>query len=277
MYFFISMPTHKNLLNHLLEIGGVATLNNFYSQKAKTYKGGLLYTRKLFKLYLQEGLVEKIETIGRPANKAREIFYCLTKKGADYIGRSKEYKYRKYPRSPANVMHESMKFDIALSFLRLYPNLIFTFRYDCCLYGLRPDILIKVESTRIKNFSRFFLVEIERKKTIDRVFNEKVRRYEEMFQSIFLKKSHNINQFTVLFVYTDIWFDVFLRPQQYEGINIINHINSVDVLLKNLVAHYCKNLPEQRYRFMGFHDFYQLNEPVWYSPNGNRTSILSPR
>ncbi len=51
----------------------------------------------------------------------------------------------------------------------------------------------------------------------------------------------------------------------------------VDVLLKNLVAHYCKNLVDSRYRFMGFHDFYQLNEPVWYSPNGNRTSILSPR
>lgn len=271
------MSTRKILLNHLLDIGGVATLNNFYSHKAKTFKGSLLYARKLFKSYLEDGLIEKIVSIGRPANKAREVFYCLTKKGADYIGRSKEYKYRKYPRSPANVMHESMKFDIALSFLRLYPDLIFTFRYDFCLYGIRPDILIKVENKSVKNFSRFFLVEIERKKTIDRVFNEKVKHYEEMFQSILVKKSHNLSQFTVLFVYTDIWFDVLLRPQQYTGKDMINHINSVDVLLKNLVAHYCKNLVDSRYRFMGFHDFYQLNEPVWYSPNGNRTSILSPR
>lgn len=267
------MPTRKILLNHLLDIGGVATLNNFYSPKAKTHKGSLLYTRKLFKSYLEDGLIEKIASIGRPANKAREVFYCLTKKGADFIGRTNEYKYRKNPRSPANVMHESMKFDIALSFLRLYPDLIFTFRYDFCLYGIRPDILIKVQGA---NFTRFFLVEIERKKTIDRVFNEKIRRYEEMFQSILVKKSHNIKQFTVLFIYTDIWFDVLNRPQQYVGQEITNHLNSVDVLLKNLVAHYCKNLIDARYRFMGFHDFYQLNKQVWYSPSGNRLTILSP-
>lgn len=271
------MPTRKLLLNHLLDIGGVATLNNFYSPKAKTYKGGLLYTRKLFKSYLQDGLIEKIEPIGRPANKAREVFYCLTKKGADYIGRSSEYKYRKYPRSPNNIMHESMKFDIALSFLRLYPDLVFTFRYDSCFYGLRPDILIKIDGTQPHKFTRFVLVEIERKKTIDRVFNEKIKRYEEMFQSILLKKSHNVNQFTVLFVYTDIWFDVLLRPQEYVGQNIVNHINSVDVLLKNLIIHYCKNLPDQRYRFIGFHDFYQLNKPIWLTPHGNRVSIISPQ
>lgn len=270
------MSTRKNLLNHLLDIGGVATLNNFYSYKAKSFKGSLLYARKLFKSYLEDGLIEKIVSIGKPANKAREVFYCLTKKGADFIGRTNEYKYRKNPRSPANVMHESMKFDVALAFLRLYPDLMFSFRYDFCLYGIRPDILIKVEEKPFGKYTHFFLVEIERKKTIDRVFNEKVRRYEEMFQSIYLKKSHNLSQFTVLFVYTDIWFDVLLRPQQYEGKEIINHINSVDVLLKNLVTHYCKNLPEQRYRFMGFHDFYQLNSMVWFTPSGNRISILRP-
>lgn len=265
------MNSHKILLNQLLDIGGVATLNNFYSCKAKTFKGSLLYTRKLFKSYLEDGLIEKIPTIGRPANKARELFYCLTKKGADYIGRTNEYKYRKNPRSPANVMHESMKFDIALAFLRLYPRLVFTFRYDFCLYGIRPDILIKVEGSKS---TRYFLVEIERKKTIDRVFNEKVRRYEEMFQSILVKKSHNLSQFTVLFVYTDIWFDVFLRPQQYVGKEIISHLNVVDTLLKNLVAHYCKNLIDSRYRFIGFHDFYQLNKALWLSPRGNRLAII---
>src|ERR1700730_12669444 len=116
------MTSRKLLLNNLLDIGGVATLNNFYSPQAKTFKGSLLYTRKLFKSYLEDGLIEKIEPIGKPANKAREVFYCLTKKGADYIGRSDEYRYKKYPRSPHNALHESMKFDIALSFLRLYPT-----------------------------------------------------------------------------------------------------------------------------------------------------------
>lgn len=268
------MTTRKLFLNHLLEIGEVATLNNFYSPNAKTYKGSLLFTRKLFKSYLEDGLVEKIHPIGKPAHKANEVFYCLTKKGADYIGRTSEYKYKKYPRSPANIMHESMKFDIALSFLRLYPYLKFTFRYDSSFYGVRPDILIRLESSHPTQLTRFLLVELERKKTIDRVFHEKIKRYEEMFQAIIKKKSHNIEQFTALFIYTDIWYDVFLRPQHYKEPKTLNHIECVDNLLKNLVTHYCKNLSDQRYRFVGFHNFYRLNEPVWLTPRGNRVSII---
>jgi hypothetical protein len=268
------MTTRKLLLNHLLDIGGVATLNNFYSPTAKTHKGGLLFTRKLFKSFLEDGLIEKIEPIGKPANKAREVFYCLTKKGASYIGRVEEYKYKKYPRSPTNALHESMKFDVALSFLRLYPHKKFTFRYDSSFYGVRPDILIRVESSNPKELTRFILVEIERKKTIDRVFHEKIKRYEEMFKAIEKKKSHNISQFTTLFIYTDIWYDGYLRPQEYAGQAIVNHIECVNNLLINLVRHYCKYLPEQRYRFLGFHDFHRLNQAIWFTPLGNRVSII---
>jgi hypothetical protein len=267
------MTTRTRLLNNLLDIGGVATLNNLYSPNAKTYKGGLLFTRKLVKSYLEDGLLEKIEPIGKPANKAREVFYCLTKKGASYIGRADEYKYRKYPRSPTNVMHESMKFDVAISMLRLFPHKKFTFRYDSSYYGVRPDILVRIESTNPKEITRFLLVEIERKKTIDRVFHEKITRYEAMFKAIEEKKSHNISQFCTLFVYTDIWFDVFLRPQQYNDPITINHIECINSLIKNLVQHYCKSLPDQRYRFMPFHDFYRLHEAVWFTPAGNRVSL----
>lgn len=268
------MATRKLLLNHLLEIGGVATLNNLYSHEAKTYKGGLLFTRNLFKSYLSDGLLEKIEPIGKPLNKSREVFFCLTKRGADYVGRSDEYRYKKYQKSPHNIMHESMKFDVALSFLRRFQRLKFSFRYDSSFYGVRPDILIRIESSSPREPTKFFMVEIERKKTIDRVFNEKIKRYEAMFKAIEKKKSHNLNQFTVLFVYTDIWFDVFLRPQQYKDPSISNHIECVDNLLKNLVQHYCRYLPDHRYRFLGFHDFFRLHEPLWLTPNCNRVSIL---
>lgn len=270
------MDTRKLLLNNLMDIGGVATLNNFYSSQAKTLKGGLLFTRKLFKSYVYDGLIEKIAPIGKPANKAREVFYCLTMKGARFIGRADEYRYKKYQRSPYNIMHESMKFDIALSFLRLFPHKRFTFRYDSSFYGVRPDILIRLESSHPKELTRFLMVEIERKKTIDRVFNEKIKRYEQMFKAIAQKKSHNVNQFTVLFVYTDIWWDVFWRPQEYKDPKINNHIDCVNALLKNLIQHYGKYLPDPRYRFLGFHDFYRLNEALWLTPHGNRVQALSP-
>lgn len=270
------MTSRKLLLNHLLEIGGIATLNNFYSLNAKTHKGGLLFTRKLVKSYLKDGLIERIEPIGKPLNKAREVFFCLTKRGADYIGRSEEYRYKKYQKSPHNSMHESMKFDVALAFLRRFPSLRISFRYDSSFYGVRPDILIRLEGNNPREPTKFFMVEIERKKTIDRVFNEKIKRYEAMFKAIAKKKSHNLKQFSVLFIYTDIWFDVFLRPQQYKEASVSNHIECVNNLLKNLIQHYCKYLPEYRYRFLGFHDFFRLHEPIWLTPNGNRVSVLSP-
>lgn len=269
------MTTRKQLLNNLLDIGGVATLNNLYSPIAKSYKGSLLFTRKLFKDYIAEGLIERIEPIGKPMNKSREVFYCLTKKGAKYIGRADEYKYKKYQKSPNNVMHESMKFDVALSFQKNFPHNKFTFRYDSSFYGVQPDILIRIESTNRKELTRFLLVEIERKKTIDRVFNEKIKRYEEMFKSIEKNKSHNIHQFTVLFVYTDIWFDPFLRPQQYTDPNISDHINRIDTLVKNLVNHYCKHLPEERYRFTAFHNFHRLHEAVWQTPSGKLITLTT--
>jgi hypothetical protein len=267
------MTSRKLILNNLLDLGGVGTLNNFYSRTARTHKGSLLYARKLFKSYLEDGLIEKIDTIGKPANKAREVFYCLTKKGAHYIGRESEYKYRKYGKSPNNVMHESMKFDVALSFLRQYPNAKFNIRYDASFYGVRPDILIRIESTNPAVRTRFLLCEIERKKTVDRVYHEKVARYEEMFRTIEQKRSHNVNQFMVLFVFTDIWFDIFLRPQEYGTPAVAHHIEHINYLVRNLVTQYCKNLPEHRYRFMPFHSFHRPHEPVWLTPSGNRVSL----
>jgi hypothetical protein len=268
------MTTRKLLLNNLLDIGGVATLNNFYSPTAKTHKGGLLFTRKLFKSYLEDGLIEKIEPIGKPANKAREVFYCLTKKGANYIGRIDEYKYKKNPRSPYNALHESMKFDVALSFLRLYPGKKFTFRYDSSFYGVRPDILIRIESSHPRELTRFLLVEIERKKTVDRVFNEKITRYEEMFKAIEKKKSHNLSQFKTLFIYSDLWYDGFLRPQEYGEPQHIEAIGRTNYLVRSLVSRYCRNLVPNRYLFMPFHDFYRLNEAVWFHTDGNRVPFL---
>lgn len=269
------MNTRKIVLNNLLDIGGVATLNNFYSPQAKTHKGALIYTRKLFKSFIEDGLIDKIEPIGKPANKVREVFYCLTKKGASYIGRNDEYKYKKYPRSPNNTLHESMKFDIALAFLRLYPNKRFTFRYDSSLYGVRPDILIRIESQNPKDLTRFLLIEIERKKTVDRVFNEKIKRYEELFKAIEQKKSHNLSQFMCLFAYTDIWYDGFLRPQEYASSPlIITKIQEVNYLTKNLVNNYYRNITHKRYLFMPFHDFYRLNRPVWIAAGGNRVQLI---
>lgn len=268
------MIHRKLMLNHLLDIGGVATINNFYSPHAKSYKGSLLNTRKLFKAYLTEGFIEQIPPIGKPLNKSQEVFYCLTKKGASYIGRTEEYKYRKYKRSPYNVMHQSMTFDLALSFLRSYPSVRFTFRYDVSVYGLKPDIFIEFNRSHSGTVKHYFLLEIERKKTIDRVYKEKIKRYEELFITL-EEKGHNINRYTVLLIYSDIWFNVFLRPQQYNELDTLTHIHHIDTLLSHLTTNYCSDLPKDRYRFLGFHNFSRLTEQVWLKPGGEKSFLFS--
>lgn len=265
------MSNRTRLLNELLDIGGVATLNNLYSPAAKSRTGNLLQARKYFKFYLEQGLVYKIPTIGKARNPSHETFYCLTKKGAAFIGRPDEYKYKRYPRSPNNVMHESMKFDIALAFVRLYPQLRFSFAYDKSYYHVRPDITIRVDnSPHIK----YILVEIERKKSVERVYKEKIKPYEEMFRNMAEKHSHNPAQFLVFFVYTDIYYNVFVRPQGYSEPSTASHIERVNNMVKFLVRKYCRSLPAHRYLFTGFHDFYRLQDSVWFTSQSNRVALV---
>jgi len=51
------MLNNKKILEQMLEIGGIATLNNFYSPEAKTYLGSLYNIRKKFKLFLENELM----------------------------------------------------------------------------------------------------------------------------------------------------------------------------------------------------------------------------
>jgi hypothetical protein len=104
----------------------------------------------------------------------------------------------------------------------------------------KKDIENLIPGYKQASIAKFVLVEIERKKTVDRVFNEKIKRYEAMFEQIQKNKSHNIHQFLILFVYTDIWYDPFLRPQQYSELLTKERIEKVNILVKNLVYNYCK-------------------------------------
>jgi hypothetical protein len=68
------------------------------------------------------------------------------------------------PKSPFNAFHESMKFDIALTWLNFYGSRNTEIRYNQKFSSLMPDITITVHGKETHKF----LIEIERKKTIDR-------------------------------------------------------------------------------------------------------------
>ena len=255
------MTNRKLILNHLIDIGGVATLNNFYSSKAKSYGGSLLQARKLFHFFESKGLIKKLDPITNPRNPSQEVFYAITKQGANYAGRE-EYKYRGTPKSPFKAFHESMKYDFALAWLNLYGSRNTEIRYNQKFGSLMPDITITVHGKETHKF----LVELERKKTIDRTARDKFKKYDEMFNKMRKNKNDNPKNFTVLFVYTNTWYNVFARPQQYE--HYTGEQANLYEKTKEL-AYLAKRLPDN-YLFMPFHDFYRVNEQVWYTPQGNK-------
>jgi hypothetical protein len=259
------MTNRKILLNNLIDIGGVATINNFYSLKAKSYAGSLLQARRFFKFFVAKGLVKKLDPITNPRNPSQEVFYAITKRGSNYAGRD-DYKYRGMPKSPFNAFHESMKFDFALAWINLYGIRETEIRYNQKFGSLMPDITITVHGKETHKY----LVELERKKTIDRTERDKFKKYDEMFSGMRSKKYDNPKNFTVLFVYTNTWYNVFARPHQYwYYANEIAILHNKTKELSKLAKHLTDN-----YLFMPFPDFYCLNDKIWFTPDGNKTNLV---
>ncbi|MFH1051032.1 MAG: hypothetical protein V1779_08930 [bacterium] len=265
------MNTRKLILNQLLDIGGVATKNNFFSPKAKTVDGSVLKITKFFNEWLKDGFIRELPTVTRVKNKRQETFYCITSKGADYIGRKFDYKY-KDPKSPNNVMHESMKFDIAMSFLRNYPDFSITFSYDDRFGGLQPDIVVRMTQQDTGKEYVFF-IEIERKKTVDRVYKEKLLRYEKVLNKLDYKVSNLPRHLKVLVIYSNLNFDCFLRTQDYKTREVGYELSLLEKQITRLVV-MSKNLPD-RYRFITFNQFVDIGKPIWLTPKGQKVLIIN--
>jgi hypothetical protein len=204
------------------------------------------------------------------------VFYCLTRKGAAYIDRLSDYRFKNTPKTPNQIMmyHESMKFDICLAFLRLYPEYAIDFDYYTSYDGIRSDATITM-THKVIGKKYVFLLELERKKTIDRVFNEKLQKYEDAFKNgKDLKKLPN--NMRILVVYSNLTFNPYLRPQQHIG-NTLHEVSAVCQMTDILASEYKYggSLPEYRYRFTPFPEFYRLNEAIWRKPGGQLTKLLN--
>ncbi len=259
------MTNRKRFLNQMLDIGGIASINNFYSPDASTYKGSILQADKYFKEWLNAGMIREVPFDLKIRNKRREVFYCLTPKGADYIGRKSEYKY-KDPKALNNALHESAKFDIALAFLRNYPDHIINIDYTKSYNGLRPDIVITMSD--MNDNRKVFLVEIERKKTISRVAEEKIKRYRKVINPL-IKNGTLPKNTQVLFMFSNFYWNTYLRPQEYSKYDKMLRFQYAQV--HNLVKKVAFLPPY--YKFAVFADFYRLDQNIWLSPDGKKSYI----
>lgn len=274
------MTSKKQLLHDLLDIGGVATLNNLYEPTAKTYKGAMKRVRVNKDFWLKEGLIEVLKPYPsyRSDYPVREVFYGITKKGTRFIGREEDWKYKKTPKASnlENIIHESAKFDICLSFVRLFPDYKVTIDYsrkiESAQGNIIPDATVFLSPKNNLSKRHVIYVEIEKKKTISRTFSEKILKYKEILSQPDVVVLEPFTVFIVFF--KSEGYDVFLRPQDMIGEHL-KSCNRVREMVKELATRedYGGSMPNYL-RYIAHCDFYRLNEPVCYKSNGKLVTPL---
>lgn len=259
-----------NILHELLSVQ-FANIYNLFSYTADTLDGSLLFVTRKIKEYQKAGLVKQVPFDLKPRNKRQQFFYCVTKKGAKSIDRGDDFK-QEITKSIEMALHESMKIDVALSFLRNYPEYEFSFDYKADLGGLRPDILVRAKN--VHDFREYtFLVEVERKKELTRSKRDKISNYNKHIQDGLFKKNNLSPKTKVLFVLSNRRYDPYIRPQNY---NLPEVKEQMDLLYRQFYKFINEVSSEsiKYFRFIPFPEFTRIHEPIWRMPNGTKVKII---
>lgn len=257
-----------------------ANPNILFSYSAKSYKGAVLHPDRKIKEYVKAGLMKQIPFYIAPPYKRRQYLYQVTKKGANLIGRSGEFK-QKDARSYNNLPHWMMMLSVRLAFERLFPDWIITSEYEKRFRSgmldngkekfFKADIFIKATRYDLSEV-RHFIIETEHK-DLRRTYEEKILKYDKYLAAGFLKLNKLSDNTKILIVSSTNEFPTFTLPQEYDNILIKKRLAGLyrqfDALLAKMKGH-----SNKYYRFLAFPDFYRLNEAVWRLPDKNATKIL---
>jgi len=266
----------KHRILHEIQSVQFANPINLFSYLADTSKGSVRQVNIKIEEYLKSGYINPIPFDGKPINenyKSWGQFYYLTKTGSQVIDRVNEYR-QKVSKSSNSLEHESMKIDVALSFIRNYPEYEFSFNYKADFKGIRPDILVNAKNIYNNKHYTFF-VEIERsKKEMTYIYKEKILNYNKFINNG-LFENKGFFKPKVLFVCAYNQYPFYLRPQQYNDkiyqsyfIDVYRLFDTFLKLLKN------NNTSDKYYRFIPFPEFTKIAEPIWRMPSGTKVRII---
>jgi hypothetical protein len=253
------MTPRETVMDQLMTIK-YGSINNFFSITAKDPGGCMLQASKYFNDFIKHGYIRPLAFDITPRNRRKEIFYAPTLKGAKYVDRESEYKYKEI-RATSTVRHDSMKYDIALSLVRLYPDWNFQFEYEKAFGGKKCDTFI---TARKEDITLYYWVEIERKTECYKGVKSKI--------NLFNKAKPKLPFGTkCLFVLSYLYHDPLLRPQEYRLNPIIE--NRIETNNKQF-NRFVKSVPKGDFLFLNFINFYRLNEAVWWGGGRNPRKIL---
>lgn len=247
---------------HIVKYATVYNFSPFLNKKAESFAGSLCQARVLFRWATKHGFIKPIKTIGRDHVIVREQFYCLTKKGANFID-AHDYK-NIVTKSINNAAHESAKIDCCLSFVFNYPSYDVKISYPASKgCEVKPDAVITIIGDKRYDF----FLEVERSREAIQIMNEKIRRYEDLD----FKKYNVSDKSKILFVVSHKRFDPYWRPIQYE--NVIEAVRKEQEKVR-VLASLVKNKYIKKYRITGLTNYPQIHKPVWFDTHGNLTQLI---
>lgn len=183
--------------------------------------------------------------------------------------------------------HQSGLIDIFLAFINLYPdyeieidwNRRFPYKkkidnpYPRYIDKFRennyvPDGVVKLTSRDMKEY--YFIIEFERTKTAEQIRRDKFK----VCNSLGKFETYGLSRYTkFLIIYTYELYNVYSRPIEYDQEEIKIQQQAVDHRLHNLIKT-SQELISDTFRFMSFHNFYRLNETVWFNNKLEKVRLI---
>lgn len=157
------------------------------------------------------------------------------------------------------IDHETAKVDFLLSVIYNYPDFVVEIEYEKVFDGYKPDAVIRMwhQANCEKSFN--FIIEIERSRKPLAIKQEKLNR----IVKVNFRKNFG-NDYRVVFLIAHPHFTIDKRPLEYKGADMMMNQDYLQHVL-NLA----KDLPAKHYRFAAYHEFPNIAEPVFFSPDGN--------
>lgn len=249
---------NKSLLSVLDKVK-MATVYHFQpwlSAHTDSFKGSLSWSTRLIVRLRDAGLIKPVNIFPLIRRPYRYNAFYSTKAGVSLA-------YRE-------IEHQSGLIDVLMAFIYSYPEHDIEIKYTPTLKAdgkaYRPDALVKLTSADLRRYD--FIIEFERSRNPQAILKEKLRKNQRMpsFKELGLSDHTKI-----LYVYSHENFNVFNRPNQYKSCP--KEIQSLETGFSNLLKS-VRELPDHKYRFLPYHQFTRLAEPIWTTPKGNKVSLI---
>lgn len=261
-----------------------ANPNILFSYDAKTYGGATLYPFIKLREYLKQKLIYQIPFSIRPSHSRRQVLYALSGKGASFIGKPNSYRYRT-SKAYRNIDHEIMKYTIALAFVRQFPDFNIEVEYEKrFLTGNENKRTGKPQQVEVDIFltathkttdeKLTFLIETENKEKVQRSFKEKVLVYESFIKGFFKRNGLSDNT-KILFILTNRELATFTLPIEYSKPLEKSRIDKVYAQFGHFMESAKKLEGYRPYRFLPYIEYLHLSEPIWFTPRGNKVSLIN--